>query len=141
MVELRQISLDAVRSLTDGPLLHIKTEEDVDAWKTTTSYRDYSIFLQRLTNSVSGCLLPWSTDSLAQVCRSRQRPTSVSLVADTVVQGTVQMLALLERLDQWIEETPPLQSPQRFGNLAFRTWGTRLEEVCRHLLLHRRTIS
>lgn len=114
MVELRQISLDAVRSLTDRPLLHIKTEEDVDAWKTTTSYRDYSIFLQRLTNSVSGCLLPWSTDSLAQ--------------------GTVQMLALLERLDQWIEETPPLQSPQRFGNLAFRTWGTRLEEKCEELL-------
>jgi serine/threonine-protein phosphatase 2A activator len=38
-------------------------------------------------------------------------------------------LALLDKLEQWIEEIPPLQTPQRFGNLAFRTWGKRLEEV------------
>jgi hypothetical protein len=36
---------------------------------------------------------------------------------------------LLDTLEQWIIEIPPLQSPQRFGNLAFRTWGQRLEEV------------
>lgn len=39
------------------------------------------------------------------------------------------LLALLDTLEQWIVEIPPLQSPQRFGNLAFRTWGQRLEEV------------
>jgi hypothetical protein len=39
------------------------------------------------------------------------------------------MLALLQILSDWIDEIPPLQTPQRFGNLAFRTWGTRLEEA------------
>lgn len=36
---------------------------------------------------------------------------------------------LLDILAVWIDEIPPLTTPQRFGNLAFRTWGRRLEEV------------
>ena len=39
------------------------------------------------------------------------------------------LLVLLDTLEQWIIEIPPLQSPQRFGNLAFRTWGQQLEKV------------
>jgi len=39
------------------------------------------------------------------------------------------MLALLHTLDAWIDDIPPLKTPQRFGNVAFRTWGQRLEEV------------
>lgn len=39
------------------------------------------------------------------------------------------MLALLDTLDRWIDEIPPLPTPQRFGNLAFRSWGKRLESV------------
>ena len=38
-------------------------------------------------------------------------------------------MKLLDTLDGWIDEIPPQHSPQRFGNLAFRTWGRRLEEV------------
>jgi len=36
---------------------------------------------------------------------------------------------LLDELDRWIDEIPPLPTAQRFGNLAFRTWGKRLEQV------------
>ena len=36
---------------------------------------------------------------------------------------------MLDVLDGWIDEIPPLQTPQRFGNLAFRKWGKRLEDV------------
>ena len=36
---------------------------------------------------------------------------------------------MLDVLDGWIEEIPPLPTPQRFGNLAFRQWGKRLENV------------
>lgn len=39
------------------------------------------------------------------------------------------MIGVLDRLDRWIDDIPPLDSPQRFGNLAFRKWGKRLEEV------------
>ena len=45
------------------------------------------------------------------------------------MQGVVKVIALLDKLDQWVDDIPPLQTPQRFGNLAFRKWGQRLEEV------------
>jgi hypothetical protein len=44
-------------------------------------------------------------------------------------QGVHKVLGLLDELDRWIDEVPPLPTPQRFGNLAFRTWGERLEQV------------
>jgi hypothetical protein len=38
-------------------------------------------------------------------------------------------MEMLDILDAWIDDIPPLPTPQRFGNLAFRTWGKRLEDV------------
>lgn len=38
------------------------------------------------------------------------------------------MMEMLDTLDTWIDDIPPLSTPQRFGNLAFRTWGNRLEQ-------------
>ena len=45
------------------------------------------------------------------------------------LQAIKGIIALLDQLDSWIDEIPPLPTPQRFGNLAFRIWGKRLEEV------------
>jgi serine/threonine-protein phosphatase 2A activator len=75
MVELRKVSLDEVRSFDDDPTLRIKTEEDVETWKKTQSFADYSIFLRRLTDSVVNYYLPWSSDVAAQVCKSRDLST------------------------------------------------------------------
>jgi len=36
---------------------------------------------------------------------------------------------MLETMDTWIDEIPPIDQPQRFGNKAFRTWCGKLEEV------------
>jgi len=45
------------------------------------------------------------------------------------------LLDLLETLDRWIDETPPVDQPSRFGNKAYRTWFAKLEEVgCTHFL-------
>lgn len=44
-------------------------------------------------------------------------------------QAIESTLRLLDTLDGWIDEIPPLRTPQRFGNLAFRTWGKRVEDV------------
>ncbi|KAF8193326.1 serine/threonine-protein phosphatase 2A activator 1 [Pholiota molesta] len=104
---LRQISISEIANLTP-PTLQIQTDYDVEHWKTTRSYSDYQVFLRRLNESVVGCIIPWEPSS-------RSQPAE-------------RLLALLDDLDRWIEEIPPLQTPQRFGNLAFRTWGQRLEE-------------
>lgn len=43
-----------------------------------------------------------------------------------VIRG---ILDLLDTLDQWITDIPPIEQPQRFGNKAFRTWWSNLKEV------------
>lgn len=44
-------------------------------------------------------------------------------------QAIIALLSMLDTLDGWIDDILPLQSPQRFGNQAFRTWGDRLTEA------------
>ena len=41
----------------------------------------------------------------------------------------VKILHLLDRLDQWIDEIPPTDQPQRFGNQSFRLWYQKLKDV------------
>jgi len=67
--ELRQIPLDDIANLPLPEQL-IKTDHDVETWRTTRSYQDYAVFLRRLTESVIGVFLPWSSDSDSPVCRS-----------------------------------------------------------------------
>lgn len=66
---LRHVSMSLVADLNSPPIQKIRTEEDVHVWKTTTGYRDYGLFLRRLTESVVGYSLPWSSQSPSTVRR------------------------------------------------------------------------
>lgn len=44
-------------------------------------------------------------------------------------QAIEKLVALLNTLDRWIDETPPMDQPSRFGNKAFRTWYAKLDQV------------
>jgi len=44
------------------------------------------------------------------------------------------LLGILEKLSQFVDEIPPIDQPQRFGNKAFRTWYDRLVEYAAPLL-------
>lgn len=46
-------------------------------------------------------------------------------------QAIEKLVALLNTLDRWIDETPPVDQPSRFGNKAYRTWYAKLDEVRR----------
>lgn len=45
----------------------------------------------------------------------------------------MKLVELLNTLDRWIDETPPVNQPSRFGNKAFRTWYAKLDQVCMRL--------
>ncbi|CAE1267361.1 PPP2R4 [Acanthosepion pharaonis] len=45
-----------------------------------------------------------------------------------ISQTVKNLIELLNTLDRWINETPPIEQPQRFGNKAFRTWFSILQE-------------
>lgn len=112
-MSLPEITSEQIRSL-DLPTLKIRSEADLVAWKSTTGYHSYLLFLHRLTDSVVGCEMPQAAE--------------VNPSFSPAIHASLKML---ERVDSWINEIPPLESPQRFGNLAFRTWGKKLEDVRR----------
>ncbi|KXN91754.1 Serine/threonine-protein phosphatase 2A activator 1 [Leucoagaricus sp. SymC.cos] len=116
-----------------GPLpsLVIKTEHDVEKWSTTRSYCEYDLFLRRLSESVVGIMQTSFEEAPSQV---KHDYNHLNLSLTWSMQSIVKILALLDTLEGWIEEIPPLRTPQRFGNLAFRTWGSRLEERADELL-------
>ena len=56
------------------------------------------------------------------------------------LQTTEKLIELLNTLDKWIDEIPPIDQPQRFGNKAFRDWFQKLKDVslctiCNHTTL------
>jgi hypothetical protein len=64
---LRHISLSQVLSLPEPPTAQIKTDDDLEHWKSMQSYRDYILFLRRLNESVVGTCLPWIPEHRGQV--------------------------------------------------------------------------
>lgn len=53
-------------------------------------------------------------------------------------QTVEKLMDLLGTLDRWINETPPVDQPSRFGNKAYRTWFAKLDQVgtLTHVLTH-----
>ena len=50
------------------------------------------------------------------------------LDSQSVVVG---LISLIDELEKWADETPPVEQQQRFGNKAFRDWHKKLSEVSR----------
>jgi len=90
-------------------VLRIRSDFDVEAWKSTSAYKYYGTFLRQLNESVVGYSLPLEDGA-----------------SDS--EAVSKMLLLLDELDSWIDNIPPQPTPQRFGNLAFRDYGRRLHE-------------
>ncbi|KAF8339771.1 uncharacterized protein EI90DRAFT_2990388, partial [Cantharellus anzutake] len=105
--------VDAGKLPIDPPVPLIRTDEDVSRWHRSKSYQEYLLFIQILNEAVVGQDLPDSSPS--------------SHAVSAIIQ-------LLDKVEQWVEDIPPLPTPQRFGNLAFRDWGRRLEERAPQLL-------
>lgn len=44
------------------------------------------------------------------------------------------IVEMLYKFDKWIDEIPPTDQPQRFGNKSFRLWHERLQNVEQNFL-------
>ncbi|XP_065350005.1 serine/threonine-protein phosphatase 2A activator isoform X2 [Cloeon dipterum] len=80
---------------------------DMATWTKSEAYNEYLGFIYALNDSVKG-----------------KSNTSEYPCSDKV--GKV--LELLETLNTWIDETPPIDQPQRFGNKAYKTWYQKLKQ-------------
>lgn len=65
---LRHIPVAHLTS-TALPIPKIRTDNDIETWKTTRGYQDYALFLQRLNEAVVGVYLPWVNPEPCLVCR------------------------------------------------------------------------
>jgi len=70
--------------------------------------QEFNGFILAINESVKGKKIPYQTSSDERINK---------------------ILHLLDRLDQWIDETPPTEQPQRFGNQSFRLWYQKLKNV------------
>ncbi|XP_048368136.1 serine/threonine-protein phosphatase 2A activator [Sphaerodactylus townsendi] len=90
------------------PQKEINMVPDMAKWKRSQAYADYIGFILTLNEGVKGKKL---------TCEYK------------VSEAIEKLVALLNTLDRWIDETPPVDQPSRFGNKAFRTWYAKLDQV------------
>ncbi|CAE7098774.1 unnamed protein product [Rhizoctonia solani] len=90
----------------------IQTDQDVQTWQRSKSYLHLLLYIRRLGESVVGTDLRTATRDGND---------------EGIEKGIGPILKLLEELESWLSEIPPQISPQRYGNLAFRDWGKRLQ--------------
>ncbi|KAL2100067.1 hypothetical protein ACEWY4_004461 [Coilia grayii] len=95
------------------PKKEISMVPDMGKWKRSQAYADYMGFILTLNEGVKG-----------------KKLTCEYKVSETIEK----LMSLLNTLDQWIDETPPVDQPSRFGNKAYRTWYARLEQEAEALV-------
>uniref|UniRef100_A0A0B7BU89 Serine/threonine-protein phosphatase 2A activator n=1 Tax=Arion vulgaris TaxID=1028688 RepID=A0A0B7BU89_9EUPU len=85
----------------------IKVPEDIPKWEKSQAYSDLVGFILALNDSVKNKKIRDSYPVSSKIGK---------------------LYELLEELDKWVDEIPPIDQPQRFGNKAFRTWFSRFRE-------------
>ncbi|PWN48278.1 PTPA-domain-containing protein [Violaceomyces palustris] len=110
------------------PSKKIGSENKIHQWKLSKSYSIYNLFIQRISEA---CVGKPTRSSHAEDSSSSSSSSSSTTTCSTTQQPPLPFKKLtqaLETIDSWTDEIEPRSGPQRFGNLAFRDWGKRLEE-------------
>ncbi|KAI5615481.1 serine/threonine-protein phosphatase 2A activator, partial [Silurus asotus] len=115
------------------PQKEISMVPDMGKWKRSRAYADYIGFILTLNEGVKGkkftCDYPVSeVQSLFSSFKQELLPFFSYFLSLCAFQTVEKLLSLLGTLDRWIDETPPVDQPSRFGNKAFRTWYAKLEQ-------------
>ena len=132
---LRDISLSKVSSLSELPKAQIKTDEDLEHWKSMQSYRDYILFLRRLNESVVGTSLPWNPEHHSQVLLVHIFGSHISITKKVGRQITYS-----PRYSWTMDHRDPASSiASALWELSFQNMGRTVGEgqiSCYHLLMH-----
>lgn len=90
------------------PEKRIKEEDQLELFVRSHAYRRLTMFILRLTEAVRG------------------RPNS--FCADRQSDGVSSVLAILEAVEQVVDQHPPVEQQGRFGNPAFRSFCSALSD-------------
>ncbi|KFO82458.1 Serine/threonine-protein phosphatase 2A activator, partial [Cuculus canorus] len=125
------------------PKKEINMVSDMAKWKRSQAYADYMGFILTLNEGVRGKKLTCDY-KVSEVGKEFGSPSPLhfregwhilfplaTLGKDDPIE---KLVALLNTLDRWIDETPPVDQPSRFGNKAFRTWYAKLDQEAEKLV-------
>lgn len=85
----------------------VKTPNDMAAWEKSQAYYDIVGFVNGISTSIQG------------------KKISSELEKSPIAESLVNIFVALNKL---VDETPPLEQPQRFGNKAYREWSQKLHD-------------
>lgn len=89
------------------PQKAVKTITDMAIWEKSEAYMEYTGFIATLNESIKG------------------KPLSVDCKISSNVNKIVDLLHKIEKI---IDEFPPVEQPQRFGNSAFQDWLAKIKQ-------------
>ena len=111
----------SVRARLLRPRKCIQSDTDIHVWQQSDAHHTILLFLMQLGEA---CV----TQPTRHVAWHKRDAYAAS---DSVID---RVLALLIDLDTWTVEIEPHTGPHRFGNLAFRSWGARLQDRAETML-------
>lgn len=95
------------------PVKAVKSITDMGVWEKSEAYMEYTGFIATLNESIKG------------------KPLSVDC---KISENVNKFLVMLDKIEKLIEEFPPVEQPQRFGNTAFKQWLDKINEMGTSLL-------
>lgn len=96
------------------PQKRISSAADVESFKRSQTYATIISLLDKYSSTVQEHLLPPNEDELAASSKA--------------------LVALCRKLSDLVDQTPPLEGPRRFGNVAVRDWHDKMEAQTTSLL-------
>ncbi|CAG9838183.1 unnamed protein product [Diabrotica balteata] len=90
------------------PTKQVKNMGDMQHWEKSEAYHEYLGFICALNEAIK--------------CKSNSAGSA------DASEEINKICSLLNSLDTWIDEIPPIQQPQRFGNQAFKQWYAKVKD-------------
>jgi serine/threonine-protein phosphatase 2A activator len=116
---------------------HVPAEEDTSIVVTASGYRTpvrkitNQAELERFVQSEAcGKFVRWIKDLNETCVGLRNDAVSVDAASEPVRL----LLGVLEQLEAWLSDIPPIAQPMRYGNKAYRLWHARVKERADELL-------
>eukprot|EP01119_Soliformovum_irregulare_P000050 TRINITY_DN10041_c0_g1_i1.p1 TRINITY_DN10041_c0_g1~~TRINITY_DN10041_c0_g1_i1.p1 ORF type:complete len:304 (+),score=70.65 TRINITY_DN10041_c0_g1_i1:14-925(+) len=89
------------------PQKQIHAISDMEKWKRSNTYHAYEQFVTELNDAAIG------------------KKNSDACLVTPIIERSI---AILDKLDKLVDDTPPTSQPTRYGNKAFRDWLAKVQE-------------
>jgi Phosphotyrosyl phosphatase activator len=115
----------------------IKTPNDIEKWHKSETYSVIYTFL-----SISYMLTSYPSFTLQDYIRfitgigDGLKNKKIHDPNIAIGESAQKLIDLLETLSGWVDDIKPFETPNRFGNKAFRDWHAKLKEVRSRKLLY-----